>query len=133
MSTIFSFESQVMARIFNPDQFRRGRNQFAGGFNLFNRPERILRAMHKQRRDRNLGEMLGARLVGPAGRVQRIGEQEQTICQCLVGKKHAGLTSAVTLTAEKDASGLATGTEFWARVDALGDRPYHRPIDMKGL
>ena len=35
--------------------------------------------------------------------------------------------------AEKDATGLATGPEFWARVDALGDRPYHRPIDMKGL
>lgn len=35
--------------------------------------------------------------------------------------------------AEKDATGLASGLEFWARVDALGDRPYHRPIDMKGL
>jgi hypothetical protein len=35
--------------------------------------------------------------------------------------------------AEKDATGLAAGPEFWARVDALGDRPYHRPIDMKGL
>ncbi len=35
--------------------------------------------------------------------------------------------------AEKDATGLAAGPEFWARVDALGARPYHRPIDMKGL
>jgi hypothetical protein len=35
--------------------------------------------------------------------------------------------------AKKDATGLATGPEFWARVDALGDRPYHRPIDMKGM
>ena len=35
--------------------------------------------------------------------------------------------------AVKDASGLAVSAEFWARVDALGDRPYHRPIDMKGL
>ena len=35
--------------------------------------------------------------------------------------------------AEKDATGLAAGPEFWARVDALGDRPYHRPIDMKGI
>ena len=35
--------------------------------------------------------------------------------------------------AEKDAMGLAAGPEFWARVDALGDRPYHRPIDMKGI
>jgi hypothetical protein len=35
--------------------------------------------------------------------------------------------------AKKDATGLATGPEFWARVDALRDRPYHRPIDMKGM
>jgi len=35
--------------------------------------------------------------------------------------------------AKKDATGLASGPEFWARVDALGDRPYYRPIDMKGI
>jgi len=35
--------------------------------------------------------------------------------------------------AQKDASGLAAGPEFWARVDALGDKPYHRPIDLKGI
>ena len=35
--------------------------------------------------------------------------------------------------AEKDATGLATGPGFWSRVDELGDRPYHRPIEMKGL
>lgn len=33
--------------------------------------------------------------------------------------------------AEKDATGLATGPEFWARVDALADKPYHLPIDIK--
>jgi hypothetical protein len=35
--------------------------------------------------------------------------------------------------AQKDATGLASGPEFWARVDALGARPYYRPIDMKGI
>ena len=35
--------------------------------------------------------------------------------------------------AKKDATGLAAGPDFWARVDALGDRPYHRPIDMRGI
>ena len=35
--------------------------------------------------------------------------------------------------AKKDATGLASGPEFWARVDALGDRPYYRPIDTAGL
>ena len=36
-------------------------------------------------------------------------------------------------TAEKNPTGLAAGAEFWARVDALGDRPYHRPIDLDGV
>jgi len=35
--------------------------------------------------------------------------------------------------AKKDATGLAAGPEFWARVDALGDRPYYRPIEMKDI
>lgn len=35
--------------------------------------------------------------------------------------------------AEKDPTGTATSPEFWARVDALGEQPYHRPIDMKGI
>ncbi len=34
--------------------------------------------------------------------------------------------------AKKDETGLATGPEFWARVDALGDRLYYLPVDMKG-
>lgn len=33
--------------------------------------------------------------------------------------------------AAKAPSGLAAGPEFWARVDALGDRPYHLPVDIK--
>jgi hypothetical protein len=32
--------------------------------------------------------------------------------------------------AGKNASGLAAGPDFWARVDALGDKPYHRPVDL---
>lgn len=35
--------------------------------------------------------------------------------------------------APKDARGLASGPAFWARVDALGSRPYYLPIDMEGL
>ena len=34
--------------------------------------------------------------------------------------------------AEKDARGLATSAAFWERVDALGDRPYHRPLAIGG-
>jgi hypothetical protein len=32
--------------------------------------------------------------------------------------------------APKDARGLASGDEFWKRVDALGDRPYYPPADL---
>jgi AhpC/TSA family len=36
-------------------------------------------------------------------------------------------------TAAKLANGFAAGPEFWARVDALGERPYHAPIDLQGV
>jgi hypothetical protein len=35
--------------------------------------------------------------------------------------------------AKKEPSGFAAGPDFWARVEALGDKPYHLPIDMKGI
>ena len=36
-------------------------------------------------------------------------------------------------TAGVDARGLASGPEFWARVDALGNRRYYAPVDMEGM
>ncbi len=30
----------------------------------------------------------------------------------------------------KSQNGLAVGTDFWARVDTLGDKPYHRPLEI---
>jgi len=33
-------------------------------------------------------------------------------------------------TARKDDRALASGPEFWARVDALGSRPYYEPMDI---
>jgi AhpC/TSA family len=36
-------------------------------------------------------------------------------------------------TAAVDARGLASGPEFWVRVDALGSRRYYAPVDMKGM
>jgi hypothetical protein len=32
--------------------------------------------------------------------------------------------------AERDARGLAVSPAFWARVDALGDKPYYPPADI---
>lgn len=34
--------------------------------------------------------------------------------------------------APKNERGLATHAEFWARVDALGSRPYYRPVEIAG-
>ena len=36
-------------------------------------------------------------------------------------------------TAAIDERGLASGPEFWARVDALGSRRYYAPVDMEGM
>ena len=35
--------------------------------------------------------------------------------------------------ANKNAHGLAGGPDFWARVDALGERPYYTPVEMTGM
>jgi AhpC/TSA family len=36
-------------------------------------------------------------------------------------------------TAAVDARGLASGPEFWGRVDALGSGRYYAPVDMEGM
>jgi hypothetical protein len=35
--------------------------------------------------------------------------------------------------AETNDMGLAAGPEFWARVEALGEKHYYLPVDMKGM
>lgn len=35
--------------------------------------------------------------------------------------------------ADKNETGLAAGPEFWARLQALGDRPYYEPPDLPGF
>ena len=35
--------------------------------------------------------------------------------------------------AEPTELGLASGPEFWKRVDALGERKYYPAVDMKGM
>lgn len=46
-------------------------------------------------------------------------------------RRHPDSWNIFRQSAAKAASGLAAGPEFWARVDALGDRPYHLPVDIK--
>jgi hypothetical protein len=64
----------------------------------------------------------------------RQGKREETVAHFSEASRlHPESWSIWRQAARKDATGLASGAEFWARVDALGDRPYYRPIDMKGL
>jgi hypothetical protein len=64
----------------------------------------------------------------------RQGKREETVVHFSEASRlHPESWSIWRQAAKKDATGLASGAEFWARVDALGDRPYYRPIDMKGL
>ena len=64
--------------------------------------------------------------------LSRQGQREQALTHFAdPSRLHPDSWTLWRQAAEKDATGLATGPEFWARVDALGDRPYHLPIDMK--
>jgi hypothetical protein len=46
---------------------------------------------------------------------------------------HPGSWSMWRQAADKEQAGLAAGPEFWERVRALGDRPYHPPPDLPGF
>ena len=64
----------------------------------------------------------------------RIGRSDEAAHQFAEASRlHPDSWTIWRQSAQKDATGLAAGPEFWARVDALGDRPYHRPIDMNGV
>ncbi len=68
----------------------------------------------------------------------RMGQHLQAYGQAVEGR--AAFSKATSLhpaswamwrqMAAKDARGLASGDVFWARVDALGDRPYYPPADI---
>lgn len=67
-----------------------------------------------------LGQALLAR--GKGDEAQRVFERATTL--------HPESWSLYRRTAPKDTRGLATGEHFWARVDALGDRPYYKPVAL---
>ena len=60
--------------------------------------------MHEKCGSMNLRQMLRAKLVGPARRMQRIRQQEQSVCKLLLGEKHARLPSAIALPTDKHLS-----------------------------
>jgi hypothetical protein len=46
---------------------------------------------------------------------------------------HPGSWNIWRQAADLDEVGKASGTEFWARVRALGDRAYYEPPDLEGF
>ena len=60
-------------------------------------------------------------------------DKEATLHFTKASRLHPRSWTMFRQAAPKSASGTASGPDFWARVDALGDEPYHLPIDMKGI
>ena len=56
-------------------------------------------------------------------------EQEAQAQFALAVRLHPDSWNIWRQTSGKDERGLASGEAFWARVDALGDRPYYAPVD----
>jgi hypothetical protein len=64
-------------------------------------------------------------------RLGRAGEAEEHFADAR--RLHPDSWNIWRQTAARDARGLASGPEFWARVDALGSRRYYAPVDMEGM
>ena len=80
-------------------------NHFDGTLEFFDRAEGVVRAAHKQSGSAQVGKMLRALLRGLARRMQWVREQEQGCGDFwLFGAEHAGLASAIRVTAEEDAA-----------------------------
>ena len=63
----------------------------------------------------------------------RAGQEDEAAAQFAQAiRLHPDSWAIWRQTAPKDERGLASGEAFWARVDALGERPYYAPLDMAG-
>ena len=105
----FPFEPQIVTGAFDRQQFRPCRNHLQRALKFLNRPEGIAGALNEQRWRSQVWEMLRPLLLGPARRMQRIGQQQQSRNQVWgvmgkLGAEHAGLASAIGVSAEIDVS-----------------------------
>ena len=106
-----------MTGTFYGHQFRFRWNHFHGAPQLFDRAEGISGAVHEECGRTQIGEMLRALLLEAAGRMQRIGEQQQAGNEIgFFGAEHAGLAAAVGMAAEEDA-----GFFLRAKIPASGN------------
>ena len=101
-----SLESQIVARSFHFEQFILGGDQRQRLLHFLDTPKRIARAMDKQARRAQVGQMLNAELVLFTRRMQRVGEKQERGDEIgLVGTEDGGLAASVGVSAEKDLAG----------------------------
>src|SRR5580704_5914046 len=95
-----------MTRAFYGHELRLRGNQLQSLLDLRDRAERIARALDEESGSVQVEEVLRAKLVRLAGRVQRIRKQEQSGGFFgRFGAEHAGLPSAVRVAADEHPAG----------------------------
>lgn len=64
----------------------------------------------------------------------RVGRVDEAAAHFATAQRlHPGSWTMWRQTAAKTEQGFAAGPDFWARVDALGERRYHQRVDMEGM
>jgi len=93
---------QVMPRSLEQDKRGSSGNQIESRPHLFDRPERVARALNKKRRSAQGRKMVRAKFGRQARRMKRVGEKQQSVGDGgIFGGEQRGLASAVGMAAEK--------------------------------
>ncbi len=95
--------AQIVRAALHFEQTVRRRDEGDGMRQFVKRAEGVARSMDEKHRRAEIRKVRGTKLRGLAGRVQRIGEQEEAICESRIfGCEHARLSAAVGLPAQPD-------------------------------
>src|SRR5713101_4445021 len=117
----FSAPAEIVPAVHGQER-RPSRNQSSCLVQLGRRAERISRPVDEERGHAQVWKMGGAEILGTAGRMQRVGLEEQGAGQRgLGGEEHGGLAPAVGVAAEEEtaADALAKDAERGAEPVAI--------------
>jgi hypothetical protein len=102
---------QLVTGTFNREELGAGRDEGEGSGHVVESAEAVAGTGDEERRRFEARKVLGPELVGAARRVERVGEQEQSVNQSwLGGGEHGGLASTIRVSAEEE-SGQAEAAE----------------------